>query len=1750
MAEDFIPDNTKKQQIDKIFQVIDKNKENKENKEICKIAFDTLNSKCLENPSIIFPILSNFLGIISKGSLRLIQEGNHILLSFFQDFSFKELTKILLDNDIKKNILSLIKEGKTDYPLYVNPITNTIEEIKSVPYMTMDFFTKDFDINKYAPLYKEDFNAINNRISSNKSEEIFSKGEIEILFQNDPNLKNELFATKNDKSNSGEMELEEDINEIKKKNKISVEELYKKNSKNFEMYLTNDNEEEDFFNLSRKKIKKIDENSKELTIKINFFPFLGFILEILKYDHFPYLDQRNCSITLLQLLEKQYDKIFYYPYEIKISYLSDFSDILNIVVGDNHNKKYDKFKEIMQMNMMTQLLYNSIIDKVLDTSNSSNDYICLFKDINLKLLSLIINNYKNAKLKKEFYQKTIMLLNLFVKDHNDWQPLFAVLTLYKYISFISDGINFVEFGLFDILNNIIDIDNEEIRNLIIKILDKALSADMINSVKVSTIMNIFDKFIDLNGKYDDIDIGVKDYLNCLYNFTNYFKKRPQNRDICFKKFQKIVTNEKFILYAFNKMENVRIKFYEVVNHLISDKFFFEKDILEKLILMAFQGLCFENNKEILKAQKEFLLNVLCITDNDTMNNAFNTFETNYEIIFYLFLKENINDIKTLYYPPGITEQDVYSAVSELYKPFFLNDIQKNEIKIKYEKKVSNIIPIISLLIRIKPVFIEFIFSNMDIHLPDSVKKEMIYVPLNQNLLLFMRIVLYYLLDIQEDINKMLLLSDEILQFFSELNNLNEMSIKVLDDSLGNALLTNINNLKKFGEGKLNYSNNNFDEVITKLKDKKFLLIKNLKNIMKEIYVKTQKNNNDKLMKLCSDYFKNINDFVKKIELKQNIPELRIKIRGYVSACLFMHSSFNGQKTNKISCITNSFLNCLKLNNKESDMFVFFLISFLRTVENKNAFNKIIFTFFENNIKLCQDWINNNKEEKQKEKEQGIINNKENEKNEFVCYPMKYLFKKYKITYQNTIDIKTLIELYEQNLIEQKCPNIYEKILILLFLIPSKFDIKIINQEKFISLLTKIIPTLNEHEEFIQYLTKIIFCAENIFENYNLKALLDFLFNQVNHDNVSIFKLINAILEDNKISIMSIDYIFKVLNYINSPNEIIRKISTSIFSKQMKIISILKFSDNYSQITEKNNDAKSLQFISNIFNQNISDMKELNVKLKINLRNYQLIGINWLLFLGNYGLGLALCDDMGLGKTIQTLVAVAESTIEYKKKNGNAKPSLIICPNTLIMNWISEAKKFFDDTTLHIENNLDKINKKKNWNTQTLIYICSYERARDNFSEIFDSVNFYYLVLDEAHIIKNPKTKMYQAIKKIKSDKRVILTGTPIQNNVMELWALFNFLMPNFLGSSNDFEIKYQKKMAQNIKKLNLQEDVQENIFQTSLQEIRKRIKPFILRRLKSEVLKELPEKIISDYNCEMQPEQRKLYEKYNVMYNNNKLNTEKSALSVIDKLRKICNHPYLIDTREKKLDSKTEKEKMLEESGKLKALEELLISLGFESATKSNSEINSSSYENKLLIFTQMTKMCTYLEIFFRQKFPGLKTLTLTGDTKSKEKRGEIVDNFNNDPSINALILTINIGGVGLNLTSANVVIMYDHSWNPSKDMQAIDRAHRLGQKKIVQVFRLITINSIEEQLISLQTFKKYISNNVVDTSKIHEDKVNLNSVMQSFEEFSKDRINSMKEKDKKENKKMSKYEELMMNDEDEMKQELELEYLHKLVES
>ena len=415
-----------------------------------------------------------------------------------------------------------------------------------------------------------------------------------------------------------------------------------------------------------------------------------------------------------------------------------------------------------------------------DSSNS--DFICLLKDMNLKMLSLIMNKFKNAKLKKEFYEKTIMLINIFYNDKKDWQPLFSILTLYKYTSFTSNGNVFVELGLLNILNNIIDTDTEEIRDLIIKIIDKSLVAEMIEHIQIETILKIFDKFIILIQKYDDIDIGVKDYISCLYNFTNYFQNKPENiKKSCFGKLHEIFQNEAFILHSLNKMIDVRIKFYEVVDHLITDKFTFNKDILEKMVMIAFQGLCFEDNKVLIKTLKNFLLNVLWDKEPEMLNDVYNTFEKNEQIIFYLFLTKNITNVDYLYYPMG-RNGEKNSLVKELYKTFFLNDAQQNEIKLKYEQKISNIIPVISLLIKIKTQFIELLFNKLNIRFQINNKDELAEIPLSHELLLFFRIVLYYLLYIENDLSKTLLISDEILQYYSELNNLNEMAFAIGDDA--------------------------------------------------------------------------------------------------------------------------------------------------------------------------------------------------------------------------------------------------------------------------------------------------------------------------------------------------------------------------------------------------------------------------------------------------------------------------------------------------------------------------------------------------------------------------------------------------------------------------------------------------------------------------------------------------------------------------------------------------------------------------------------------------------------------------------------------------------------------------------------------------------------------------------------------------------------------------------------------------------
>jgi TATA-binding protein-associated factor len=368
-----------------------------------------------------------------------------------------------------------------------------------------------------------------------------------------------------------------------------------------------------------------------------------------------------------------------------------------------------------------------------------------------------------------------------------------------------------------------------------------------------------------------------------------------------------------------------------------------------------------------------------------------------------------------------------------------------------------------------------------------------------------------------------------------------------------------------------------------------------------------------------------------------------------------------------------------------------------------------------------------------------------------------------------------------------------------------------------------------------------------------------------------------------------------------------------------------------------------------------------------------------------------------------------------------------------------------------------------------------------------------------------------------------------------------------------------------------------------------------MRRLKQDVLKELPNKIIQDYVCEMTPIQKELYAYWDKIYKGKEgdketkvnpknktaiISNNNNSLKIIDSLRKVCNYPGLLLKDEKLTDTpqfkKIKKETLLNfnSSGKFKALEELLTSLNFISNKENtidtslnstnpgnnsngliknlnnvvgNSQIADTTFDNKVLIFTQFKTMVDKIYEMLNEKFSSLKVLKITSDLPNEERINS-VSRFNSDPYINILILTTSIGGLGLSLTSANIVIMFDHDWNPMKDLQAMDRAHRIGQKKTVEVFRLITADSIEEKLISLQTFKKYIANNIVDQTKIHETKINTNSFMESLEEFS----NNCKSSDKVKKSNLSNKNIKNKFDLDNQKFDndmIEIEYLNRLLE-
>ncbi len=451
-----------------------------------------------------------------------------------------------------------------------------------------------------------------------------------------------------------------------------------------------------------------------------------------------------------------------------------------------------------------------------------------------------------------------------------------------------------------------------------------------------------------------------------------------------------------------------------------------------------------------------------------------------------------------------------------------------------------------------------------------------------------------------------------------------------------------------------------------------------------------------------------------------------------------------------------------------------------------------------------------------------------------------------------------------------------------------------------------------------------------------------------------------------------------------------------------------------------------------------------------LRHYQIRGYSWLEFLRQWGFGACLADDMGLGKTVQTL-----ALIQQQHNNGDPRPVLLICPTTVINNWYKETEKFTPNLSPLVYHGPDRPKGKAFHQAISgkALLITSFGLLFRDVA-LFNKIEWAGIVVDEAQNIKNPNTKQSKAVRSLKADYRIALTGTPVENHVGDLWSIMNFLNPGLLGSQQSFKETFHKPIT-------LYRD------ENSMLRLNKIISPFLLRRLKTDkkIIKDLPDKIESKEYCLLTKEQVSLYQAV-VDEIQSQINSAEGIerkglmLAALTRLKQVCNHPanYYQDDSD-----------LFDRSGKLKRTLELLDEI----------------YENKerTLIFTQYTEMGKMLQKVIQQHF-GKETLFLHGGI-SKKKRDEMITRFQNDENAPYFfVLSLKAGGTGITLTRANNVIHYDRWWNPAVENQATDRAYRIGQNQKVQVHKLLTTGTLEEKIDELIMRKEEIADQVVGTGE------------------------------------------------------------------
>lgn len=505
----------------------------------------------------------------------------------------------------------------------------------------------------------------------------------------------------------------------------------------------------------------------------------------------------------------------------------------------------------------------------------------------------------------------------------------------------------------------------------------------------------------------------------------------------------------------------------------------------------------------------------------------------------------------------------------------------------------------------------------------------------------------------------------------------------------------------------------------------------------------------------------------------------------------------------------------------------------------------------------------------------------------------------------------------------------------------------------------------------------------------------------------------------------------------------------------------KFKMNQQRMLAVNDEKDDFEFIKLERNKSFTDLVDRFAKMgqkdypvidsyKNILRDYQKDGYAWLHTLKDYGFNGILADDMGLGKTLQ-IIALLESL-------ETDKPSLVVCPSSLIYNWEDEVHKFSQTLKITCITGMPEIRKDIIEHITTGLYVTSYDYMRRDY-ELYQNIEFEYVILDEAQYIKNQKTQNARSVKTLNASHKLALTGTPIENSLAELWSIFDFLMPQYLFNYHYFQSYYEK-------------DIVKNKDESKTAKLKRMVEPFILRRNKKDVLTELPDKIEQNLVLPFNDEEKKLYlaslaqvnkelgELYDIEGSD-----KMQILKMLTRLRQLCLEPRMIY------------DNIDHPSSKLKACMDLLKTF------KENHQ--------KVLLFSSFTQALDLIGEECRKA--GISFYQLTGSTK-KEDRRELILNYQKDDTT-VFLISLKAGGTGLNLTAAEAVIHYDPWWNVSAQNQATDRAYRIGQKKNVQVINLVMKDSVEEKILKMQKEKKeladmFIENNTGSLSQMSKEDI------------------------------------------------------------